>query len=90
MRRDEPFEERDDGPSAEDIARFSRPADTRCQECGHRVHEDVDICPRCSAFILSDDSVDGNRTARPLRTIFLLALVLIVLVLSGVLALLAR
>lgn len=90
MRRDEPFEERDDGPSAEDIARFSRPVDTRCQECGHRVHEDVDICPRCSAFIFADDSAAEKPAVRPLRTIFLLALVLIVLVLSGVLALLAR
>ncbi|MBM4101315.1 MAG: hypothetical protein FJ256_03505 [Phycisphaerae bacterium] len=90
MRRDDPYEERDDGPSAEDIARFSRPVDARCHECGHRIHEDVDICPRCGAFIFSDDAKHGQRTSHPWRTVFVLALVLIVLVLSGVLALIVR
>ncbi|NBX35648.1 MAG: hypothetical protein EBR10_00250 [Planctomycetes bacterium] len=89
-RRDEPFEERDDGPSAEDIERFSRPVDARCQECGQRVHEDVDICPHCRAFIFPDDAPAARSKVRPLRTIFLLALVFIVLVLSGALALLMR
>jgi len=89
-RRDESSEERDEGPSAEDLARFSRPLDSRCQECGHRVHEDVDICPRCSAFIFADDDPNPKRNARPLRMLFLLALVLIALVLSGVLAVIVR
>lgn len=90
MRRDDPFEERDDGPSAEDIARFSRPVDARCQECGHRVLEDVDICPRCSAFIFSDEGGGSTKAARPARTLFLWALVIIVLALSGVLAWIVR
>jgi predicted nucleic acid-binding Zn ribbon protein len=89
-RRDESYEERDDGPSAEDLARFSRPGDARCQECGHRVHEDVDICPRCSAFIFADDDSNAKRNTRPLRMLFLLALVLIALVLSGVMAVIVR
>jgi predicted nucleic acid-binding Zn ribbon protein len=90
MRRDDPFEERDDGPSAEDIARFSCPVDARCQECGHRVHEDVDICPRCGAFIFSDEGSGRKNSTRPFRTLFLLALVIIVLALSGVLAWIVR
>jgi len=90
MQRDDSFDERDDGPSAEDIARFSRPVDTRCQECGHRIYEDVDICPHCRAFVFSDESAGRAKAVRPVRMLFLLALALIALVLSGVLALLVR
>lgn len=40
----------DEGPSLEDIERFSRGA-AHCTDCGAECADDADVCPRCFAYL---------------------------------------
>ena len=44
---------RDEGPSPEDLRRFGEEAETwgYCPECGAKVYDDADVCPKCFAWI---------------------------------------
>ena len=49
----------DEGPSAEDIARFGGESQT-CEECGAGIYDGVSMCPRCGAFQL--DAIENRRS----------------------------
>ena len=86
-------DERDDGPSDEDVARFSKPSSRRCHECGADVSEVSDICPKCRAYQFDEDENQSARR-RPRQQAWKFALVIAVLAvalaLSGLLIVFVR
>jgi hypothetical protein len=88
---DDDEEELDEGPSDEDVRRFSRSRTRPCQECGAPVHDEADICPRCHAFQWESERVRGGALARrTIRFAVVLAVVLTALALSGLLFVIVR
>ncbi|MFG0252563.1 MAG: hypothetical protein ACF8NJ_06790 [Phycisphaerales bacterium JB038] len=68
-----------EGPSAEDLERFSR-ADAsgesgtvRCQDCRREIFDDADVCPHCGAFQLRKASKRGRIVIAIVALIVLLA-----------------
>jgi hypothetical protein len=51
----------DEGPSDDDLARFGSD-DTLCPDCGARVWDQADICPKCFAFV-----GDGHARRSPIQ-----------------------
>jgi hypothetical protein len=45
----------DEGPSAEDIARFSEQS-AHCPECGAEIWDQADICPKCYSYLAGHTS----------------------------------
>lgn len=80
----------DDGPSEEDKARFSEPVIRQCPDCGHAVIEDADICPKCHAFLWENPEAQFGSKGRPWWGIFILLTVVLILTLSGLMAVLLR
>ncbi len=66
-----------EGPSAEDLERFSRADEAgesgtvKCQQCGKLIFDDADVCPYCGTFQL--------RGARRNRRLWLVVVAIIVL-----------
>ncbi len=89
--RDDDEEERDEDPSADDVARFSRAQTRRCHECRHQMHDEADICPKCHAFQWDDERGHARSPGRKtIRFAIVLAVVLTALTLSGLLFVLVR
>ena len=83
-------EERDDGPSDEDVERFSAPVVRKCQECGADVAEESDICPKCRAYQLDEDEPRKRPNQPTLNFALVVAVVLVALALSGLLMVFVR
>lgn len=55
---------RDEGPSPEDIERFSNDVG-HCPDCGAEIWDQADICPKCYAYLA------GHTTSRtPMESLF--------------------
>ncbi|MCA9289520.1 MAG: hypothetical protein KDA25_00225 [Phycisphaerales bacterium] len=79
------FDEFDEGPSPEDLERFSR-VGGYCPVCGEEIFDDIDYCPACHA------AISGAASRHPMRSWYrrqwkLLIVVGLVVLLSGILAL---
>jgi hypothetical protein len=76
----------DEGPSEDDIERFSRET-AYCPDCGEEVWDLADVCPKCYAY------VGGNTSSRsPVQQWFRkrwVALVLILVLIAMVLMMLS-
>ena len=83
-------DDRDEDPTDEDIERFSEPVVGRCPECGHHVIEDADICPKCHSFLWDGPQTKKKSKMRSLRGIFILLTIVLILTLSGLMAVLLR
>jgi len=68
----------DDGPSPEDLARFSGVTQT-CPECGAELHDDVEICWSCG-HALTDRS--ANRPSVWALAVAILALIAFLLAIT--------
>jgi hypothetical protein len=68
----------DEGPSPEDIARFSHDTDI-CPECGAEVYDGADVCPECLAFIELRGRVKGG-AGRRIQAKWLVVVAVIVIV----------
>ncbi len=82
--------EKNEDPTEEDVERFSSPCVGRCPECGQQVIEDVDICPRCHAFLWDGVQMKQNSKMHRMRGIFILLTIVLILTLSGLMAILLR
>jgi hypothetical protein len=78
---DHPEDELDEGPSDEDLRRFSA-GEAFCPDCGAEIHDQADVCPRCYAY-LGGDTSRFRPVERDLRgrfiTITVVALILVLL-----------
>ncbi|GDY05942.1 hypothetical protein LBMAG51_07290 [Phycisphaerae bacterium] len=81
-------DERDEDPTDEDIERFSHPALGRCPECGRHVIEDADICPKCHSFLWDGPQTNKKSKMQGMRGIFILLTIVLILTLSGLMAVL--
>jgi len=76
------FRDDDEGPSEDDLARFSD-GDAYCPDCGSEVHDTAEVCPRCYAYLGGDVS-RFRPVERDLRSRFIAATAIaIALVLLG-------
>lgn len=82
--------ERDENPTQEDVERFSSPSIGRCPECGQTVIEDVEICPKCHTFLWDGAQMKQNLKMGRMRGIFILLTIVLILTLSGLMAILLR
>jgi predicted nucleic acid-binding Zn ribbon protein len=83
-------DDRDEDPTDEDIERFSAPVVGRCPECGHHVIEDADICPKCHSFLWDGPQANKKSKMQSMRGIFILLTIVLILTLSGLMAVLLR
>lgn len=83
-------DERDDGPSDEDVERFSAPVVRMCQECGAEVSEESDICPKCRAYQFDEDEPRKRPKQATLNFALVVAVLLVALALSGLLIVFVR
>lgn len=77
----------DEGPSSEDIERFSE-GEAFCPHCGQEVFDDADICPHCRSFITGGTMRRSPQAQWFRRRWIVLLLIVLILALSGVLRLL--
>ncbi len=77
-------------PSEEDMDRFSRPTVRRCQDCGCEVFEDADVCPGCHAFVWDGAATERPGKPRIARFTFVLFAIVLILTLTGILAVIVR
>ncbi len=83
-------DDRDEDPTDEDVERFSYPALGRCPECGQQVIEDAEICPKCHSFLWDVPQTKKNSKMSSMRGIFILLTIVLILTLSGLMAVLLR
>lgn len=75
-------DETDEGPSAEDLRRFSA-REAFCPDCGAGIHDQADVCPKCYAYLAGETS-RFRPVERDLRGRFIaLTVVALILVLLG-------
>lgn len=71
-------DEVDEGPSNEDIERFSRDT-ARCADCGAEVWDSAEICPKCYAYLGGNTSKESPAQKWFDRKIFVLIIILLVI-----------
>ncbi len=83
-------EDRDEGPTDDDVARFSAPQFRSCPDCGCRVIDDADMCPKCHAYLWESGEGMQPRQLSPLTRVFIILAIILILTFSGLLAFLFR
>jgi len=79
----QPTRVRDEGPTQADIDKFggvTRP----CPECGKDVYDDASMCYHCGRSLEDGFGVRPSRAKNPLFVMIILALVVVMLLFSGV------
>lgn len=79
----------DEGPSEEDLERFST-GDAYCPECGASIFDEIDICPACRAriggrILRKPPKATGEDLARRSHIILIVVLILLIAGFGGVL-----
>ena len=86
---DDAADESDEGPSADDLERFSGD-EARCPECGASIWDDAPICPRCGAVLGGDTLARTPLDAWWRRRWIAVVIVVLVLAMLGLLPMLLR
>ena len=76
---DDDFDSDEEGPSDEDLARFSDNT-FRCRECGAMLYAGVDLCSRCGAVQFHEKDVGGLRNPLLRHPWLLLGVVIVTLI----------
>ena len=71
----------DEGPSAEDIARFSDDT-AHCPNCGAEIWDAAEVCPRCHGYV-SGNTVSRHPIERWWRQKWIVLLVIAILIGMG-------
>ena len=69
----------EEGPSQEDIDRFSENETGYCPHCGEEIWDDSSQCPNCGEW-LDEGTVHQNKIVRSFNKKFLVFIVVVVLV----------
>ncbi|MFG0258335.1 MAG: hypothetical protein ACF8GE_10575 [Phycisphaerales bacterium JB043] len=70
---DDLHEARDEGPSPEDLVRFSRET-TVCPACGSEVYDEASVCPSCLRDLSDRSSPPGS-----MRVVVVVVVVIVIL-----------
>lgn len=74
--------ERDEGPSPEDLRRFSD-GEAFCPDCGAEIHDLAEVCPKCYAYLGGETSRFRPAERDLRRRAIAITVVVLILVLLG-------
>jgi predicted amidophosphoribosyltransferase len=69
----------DEGPSQEDLSRFSSDETGYCPNCGEDIYDDASQCPVCNSW-LSEGVSHQDLVSKAFRKKFLVMIVIVILI----------